>query len=108
LSHGQIAFALSPSKIVNPQKTRKDVYLLSLNSKAAVNLTPHDHGAVSSLQFSPNGDQLVWLEMAEDGYESDRNAVVTYDLAGQATTIWNDKLSHEVASVAVSCSVRLG
>jgi hypothetical protein len=71
LTNGKIALVLSPSKRVKPRNTQKYVYLFSLDSgNPAANLTPHNHGAISSLHLSPDGSQLVSLEMAEDGYEA--------------------------------------
>ena len=37
---------------------------------------PHFNGAASSPVFSPDGLTIAFLKMAEDGYESDRNALV--------------------------------
>src|SRR5262249_30713265 len=37
-------------------------------------------GATHSPSFNPQGDKVVWLEMAKDGYESDHAAIVIYDL----------------------------
>jgi hypothetical protein len=44
-------------------------------------LTPHEHGAISGLKFSPDGKKLAWLEMREDGYESDKRVIVVHTLA---------------------------
>src|ERR1700761_1482919 len=43
-------------------------------------LTSGEQGATHSPVISNSGNVVAWLELAEDGYESDRAKVVLYDL----------------------------
>ncbi|KAG0143236.1 hypothetical protein CROQUDRAFT_661475 [Cronartium quercuum f. sp. fusiforme G11] len=96
-------FDLSGSSIVVTAKdpnlnpawhTRQNVYLAPLFPKhkddaRVLELTLGDQGATSSPVFSPlatssdarDVGKLAWLEMKMDGYESDQNKVIVYDLA---------------------------
>jgi hypothetical protein len=71
-------------------------------------LTSGDQGSVSESKFSPEGSQVVWLEMQEDGNESDRNTVVVYDLEARKKSVWTENWDRSPSSVTVSiiiCSV---
>lgn len=43
-------------------------------------LTSGKQGATHSPVFSKQGDKVAWLELDQDGYESDRAKIVIYDL----------------------------
>jgi len=43
-------------------------------------LTSGKQGAIHSPVFSKQGDKVAWLELDQDGYESDRAKIVIYDL----------------------------
>jgi len=53
-------------------------------------LTSGDQASVSESKFSPDGSRVVWLEMQEDGNESDRNTVVVYDLKDRKKEVWTE------------------
>lgn len=76
--------------------TRTDVYSIPTSGGRAKHLSPHKHGAISSVSIGDNG-QVAWLEMAKDGYESDRNVVVVYD-KGTATR-WTEAWDRSPGSV---------
>jgi hypothetical protein len=65
-------------------------------------LTSGDQGSVSESKFSPEGSQVVWLEMQEDGNESDRNTVVVYDLEARKKSVWTENWDRSPSSVTVS------
>ncbi|KAI8452254.1 dipeptidyl aminopeptidase V [Phakopsora pachyrhizi] len=99
---GKQDFDLSSSTVVITSKdpnlnpawhTRQNIYIAplypkNLDDSKPMELTSSTQGATSSPVFSPSAklsDQrdvgrLAWLEMARDGYESDRNVIVLYDL----------------------------
>lgn len=55
--------------------TNTDIYAYNLETKKTRNLTPDNKGYDTNPAFSPKGD-LGWLQMARDGYESDKNDIV--------------------------------
>ena len=61
--------------------TRQNVYIVPLKGgKEPKHLTTGKQGATHSPVISHNGEKVVWLELALDGYESDRAQIVVYDL----------------------------
>lgn len=61
--------------------TRQNVYIVPLKGgKTPKHLTTGKQGATHNPAISYNGEKVVWLELALDGYESDRAQIVVYDL----------------------------
>lgn len=61
--------------------TRQNVYIVPLKGgEKPKHLTTGHQGATHNPTFSHNGEKIVWLELALDGYESDRAQIVVYDL----------------------------
>jgi Tol biopolymer transport system component len=48
------------------------VFLVDLNGGKPRELTSGKQGATHSPVFNTQGDKVAWLELDEDGYESDR------------------------------------
>src|SRR5690554_2174370 len=59
--------------------TNTDIYKYDLQSGQTTNLTEGMMGYDTNPNFSPNGTQLAWLSMKEDGYEADKNDVIVFD-----------------------------
>lgn len=93
VSPKEIALAIKPTDIDPALHTRLDVYLLPHKGGKVTQLTSTDHGAVSGVRFSPGGKKLAWLQMAQDGYESDRRVVMVYTpgLVGGSIEAWTQK-----------------
>ncbi|WVR06822.1 hypothetical protein IAU60_003858 [Kwoniella sp. DSM 27419] len=94
LSAEHVAMAIKSPHLNMATHTREDIYLISLSSAKPYgqpkHLTPHAHGAISAVTFSPDGKKLAWLEMAKDGYESDRRVIVVQE-AGKKAVRWTDE-----------------
>ncbi|ODN76954.1 hypothetical protein L202_05520 [Cryptococcus amylolentus CBS 6039] len=102
LTSKQIAVALKPPYLSPATHTRQDIYLFSLTSSRPRNITPHVHGAISSLTFSPDQSKLAWLEMNKDGYESDRRVVVVYTLKSGKTERWTEAWDRSPSDISWS------
>lgn len=104
LSTTQLAFNVKAPHLNPATHTRTDVYILPLAHPESrpLHLTPHAHGAISGLTFSPDGKKLAWLEMAEDGYESDERALVVHDLVKTEQRAEKWDLSPQSISVSQS------
>ena len=85
--------------------TRTDVHLLPLQSGSLAsqpsNLTPGTHGAISAVTFSSDKKKLAWLEMAQDGYESDKRVLVVRDMERKSTIRWTEDWDRSPISISV-------
>ncbi len=61
--------------------TNTDIYKYDLKTGTTTKLTEGMKGYDTHPVFSPNGQHLAWLSMAEDGYEADKNDLIVYDFS---------------------------
>ncbi|KAF7768229.1 hypothetical protein Agabi119p4_7472 [Agaricus bisporus var. burnettii] len=83
-------FDVSPTHIVYTAKdpilpeawhTKQNVYIVDIRGASKPReLTSGKQGATHSPVFNHQGDKVAWVELDEDGYESDRAKIVIYDL----------------------------
>jgi dipeptidyl aminopeptidase/acylaminoacyl peptidase len=71
--------------------TNTDIYEYTLADNATKNLSEGLMGYDVAPAFSVDGQQLAWLSMAHDGYESDKNDIVVLNRStGERTNITKD------------------
>lgn len=102
LSASHLAVSVKAPHLNNAQHTREDVYIFDLTHPHSIkpsHLTSHDHGAISGLTFSPDGSKLAWLEMAMDGYESDKRVVIVHDT--KEAIKWTDTWDRSPSKIVV-------
>lgn len=107
LSSTHLAVGIKAPHLNNAMHTREDVYIIGLSHLHSIkpsHLTSYDHGAVSGLTFSPDGSKLAWLEMALDGYESDRRVAVVHDT--KKAVRWTETWDRSPSDVIVSFTTR--
>lgn len=81
----KLAFIAKDPNINQATNTVSYVYIVDLKGDTPpkpINLPSssyHLNGASTSPSWSPGGTKLAYLQMAEDGYESDRNKILIYD-----------------------------
>ena len=63
--------------------TNTDIFAYDLSTGITKNLTETNKGYDVGPKFSPDGKSLLWMSMARDGYEADKNDVKLMD--------WNTK-----------------
>ncbi|MRG46680.1 prolyl oligopeptidase family serine peptidase [Chitinophaga sp. SYP-B3965] len=61
--------------------TNTDIYRYTIASGQTENLSEGMNGYDVQPVFSPDGSKLLWLSMARDGFEADKNDIIRYDLA---------------------------
>ncbi len=64
--------------------TNSDIYLYDVETKKTTNLTEGMVGYDINPAFSPNGSQIIWESLAENGNEADRHRLFLYDFTMQA------------------------
>lgn len=60
--------------------TRSSIYLYDLESHRTQDLHPGDHGYDTNPAFSPDGWTLAFQSMPRNGYESDKNRLMVFDM----------------------------
>ncbi|KAF8318958.1 alpha/beta-hydrolase [Clavulina sp. PMI_390] len=61
--------------------TRQNIYLTTIIQRSTPRmLTSGGQGATKAPIFDRSGDRVAWLELKEDGYESDASSVVLFDV----------------------------
>lgn len=76
----EIAFIRNPDK-VEAISTNSDIYVVPIEGGAARNITVANRGYDTSPVYTPNGKYIIFLSMAREGFEADRNRVMRYDRA---------------------------
>ncbi len=61
--------------------TNTDIYRYTLAGGQTENLSEGLNGYDVQPVFSPDGSKLLWLSMARDGFEADKNDIIRYDIA---------------------------
>ncbi|WWC61924.1 uncharacterized protein I303_104510 [Kwoniella dejecticola CBS 10117] len=105
LTSSYLAAAIKTPHLNYATHTREDIYLVALPghpaSSSPRHLTPHSHGAISAVTFSPDGKKLAWLEMKKDGYESDKRVIVVHE-EGKGTKRWTEDWDRSPSSLTWS------
>ncbi len=78
--------------------TNTDIYRYTLASQKTENLSEGMNGYDVAPQFSADGKKLLWLSMANDGFEADKNDIIVLDLASGKKSNLTAKWDGTVAS----------
>ncbi|KAI5983492.1 alpha beta-hydrolase [Pisolithus albus] len=81
ISDSQIVFTAKDPKLPKAMHTKQNIYLVSFVGSDLLELTSGVHGATHAPVFNRQGTKVAWLQLDEDGHESDRHKVVIHDLA---------------------------
>lgn len=68
-------------------------------------LTSGKQGATHSPVFSKQGDKVAWLELDQDGYESDRAKIVIYDLHKDVRYTLTQNWDRSPGQLVVRCEI---
>ena len=60
--------------------TNSDIYIYDIESNQTTNFTNGLMGYDNSPAYSPDSKYIAWTSMERDGYESDKNRLMVYDL----------------------------
>lgn len=104
LSGNKVAVALKPNDISVAVHTRMELWVVDLDNLGAEpkQLTPGNLGAVSGVEYSPDGSKIAWLQMAQDGYESDKRVVTVHTFESSSDEAWTQEWDRSPSSIAWS------
>ncbi|KAJ3574735.1 hypothetical protein NP233_g1567 [Leucocoprinus birnbaumii] len=81
VSANSIVYTAKDPQLPPATHTKQNIYIVDVMGRTKPReLTSGQQGATSSPVFSKQGDKVAWLELDEDGHESDRAKIVIYDL----------------------------
>ncbi|KAJ3491680.1 hypothetical protein NLI96_g535 [Meripilus lineatus] len=81
VSQSHLIYTTKDPKLPPAWHTKQNVYIVDLDGTSKPKeLTSGEQGATHSPVLSPQGDKAAWLELDQDGHESDRAKIVIYDL----------------------------
>lgn len=72
--------------------TNSDIYIYNISTKQTSNISEFNKGYDRNPVFSNNGNFIAWESMQNDGYESDKNRLVVYDLKNPESIYISDKI----------------
>lgn len=95
MSLNGIGFVAKDPELNPATNTKSNFYYVSINTSAEVPTYSQPkkygkegiEGASSSPMLSPDGNSAAFLQMKENGYESDKNRILVSDLTTPSTTI---------------------
>ncbi|KAG9315813.1 Alpha/Beta hydrolase protein [Chiua virens] len=80
VSGSQIIFTAKDPELPKAIHTKQNIYLVGLDGSNLTELTSGVHGATHAPVFNHQSKKVAWLQLDEDGHESDRAKVVIRDL----------------------------
>ncbi len=80
--------------------TNSDIYLYDVGAKSTVNISEGMMGYDIAPAFSPDGTRILWQSMARDGYESDKNRLIVYDVAAKTITDYTKDFDQNAEALA--------
>lgn len=80
ISDSQIILTAKDPKLPKAWHTKQNIYLVDFDGSNLVELTSGIHGATHAPAFNRQGTKVAWLQLDEDGHESDRHKIVIHDL----------------------------
>ncbi|KAL4080653.1 Alpha/Beta hydrolase protein [Scleroderma citrinum] len=85
ISDSQVILTAKDPKLPKAWHTKQNIYLVNFDGSNLVELTSGDHGATHAPAFNRQGTKVAWLQLDEDGHESDRHKIVIHDLTKQVS-----------------------
>ena len=84
------------------RSTNSDIYLYDIANGTTRNISEGNHGYDQNPVFSHDGTMIAWESMERDGYESDKQRLVIYELATGTLSDLTTDFDFNVSSIAWS------
>ncbi|KAF8627426.1 hypothetical protein AX17_006241 [Amanita inopinata Kibby_2008] len=103
VSETHIVYTTKDPKLPDAWHTKQNVYIIDLLGKEKPKeLTSGKQAAIHNPVFNDQGSKVAWLELDQDGYESDRAKIVLYDLQKDVRYTLTQKWDRSPDSLAFS------
>ncbi|KIY45662.1 alpha/beta-hydrolase [Fistulina hepatica ATCC 64428] len=103
VSATQLVYTAKHPVLPEAWHTRQNIYIVDFTAPGTPReLTSGKQGATHSPVFNTEGSKVAWLELDEDGYESDRFKIVVYDLRKSVRYTLTQKWDRSPDSLAFS------
>lgn len=80
--------------------TNSDIYIYNMISKVKTCISCEFKGYDTNPVISPDGSKIAFLSMARDGYESDKNRLMIYDLKNKKNTDISANFNETISSIS--------
>ncbi len=84
------------------KSTNSDIYIYNVYNQKTENISQGNGGYDTNPVFSPDGTQILWLSMEEDGYEADKNNIMVYDYGLLSKTRITERFDNTVEKAVYS------
>lgn len=78
--------------------TNSDIYVYQIENGQTTNLSSDNLGYDKNPVFSPDGSKIAWMSMKTNGYESDKEHLVVFDVTTQKKEVINDTWDQNAAN----------
>ncbi|KAK2465265.1 hypothetical protein APHAL10511_002619 [Amanita phalloides] len=103
VSKTYIIYTTKNPKFPKAWHTKQNIYVVDFKGqKQPRELTSGEQGAVHNPVFNAQGTKAAWLELDEDGYESDRAKIVIYDFEKEVRYTFTQEWDRSPDSLAFS------
>ncbi|CDO77798.1 hypothetical protein BN946_scf184667.g1 [Trametes cinnabarina] len=101
VSDTHVIYTTKDPKLPKAWHTKQDIYIVDINGKSTPKeLTSGRQGATHNPVFNKAGDKAAWIELDQDGHESDRGKLVIYDLKKDVRFTVTQHWDRTVSSIA--------
>ncbi|KAI9058154.1 alpha/beta-hydrolase [Trametes sanguinea] len=101
VSDTHVIYTTKDPKLPKAWHTKQDIFIVDINGKSAPKeLTSGKQGATHNPVFNTAGDKAAWIELDQDGHESDRGKLVIYDLKKDIRFTVTQHWDRTVSSIA--------
>jgi dipeptidyl aminopeptidase/acylaminoacyl peptidase len=80
--------------------TNSDIFLYDVEGAKTTNISEGMMGYDVAPVFSPDGKKIAWSSMARDGYESDKNRLIVYDVDAKTNADYTKNFDQNAEGLA--------
>ncbi|KAK7681545.1 hypothetical protein QCA50_015277 [Cerrena zonata] len=102
VSQTHVIYTTKDPKLPPAWHTKQDIFLVDFQGKSRKELTSGEQAATHRPVFNAHGTKAAWIELEQDGHESDRGRIVIYDLERNVRFTLTQKWDRTATDIAFS------